>query len=133
MDEQKEMGLLGNVKRDLEYAPMELVEQCRDEIHAIQLCVQLSGLPHQTVYHELDIDKGHWTRIMQRQANFPDRKRNRLMRLCGNAAPIQYDLYEQGLPQLHEDERQKAIREARRQREEANRRLEELEGQETAA
>ena len=72
-------------------APTELVKKCRHGLDAIRLCVQLSGHTHEYLAEQLGIDKGHWSRIMQGKAWFPDTKRIDLMSLCGNRAPAQFD------------------------------------------
>lgn len=57
---------------------------------AIALCVQVSGLEEKEVYLSLEIDAGHWTRIMKGDAHFPVNKLNNLMDLCGNEAPLMW-------------------------------------------
>lgn len=125
MKEQREMPMLGEVK-GLEPAPMELVERCKDELQAIQLCIQLSGLSYDAVCDQLGIDNGHWTRIIHGRAHFPTRKRTALMTLCGNYAPLQYELSALGLPQIQENERQKEIRKLEETRQQADERLRQL-------
>lgn len=75
----------------MQNAPDELVKKCRHGLDAIRLCVQLSGHTHEHLAKELVIDKGHFSRIMQGKASFPDTKRIQLMSLCGNRAPAQFD------------------------------------------
>ncbi|MDE1139937.1 MAG: hypothetical protein PW999_09840 [Paraburkholderia tropica] len=87
---QKEMPFLAET-RGLQNAPEELVQKCRHGLDAIRLCIQLSGNTHEYLCAELGIDKGHFSRIMQGKAWFPDTKRIELMNLCGNRAPAQYD------------------------------------------
>lgn len=81
-----------------EVQPMALadwarVEACKDPLQAIILCVQLSGHTYEFVAEALAIDKGNFSRMMQGRANFPDRKRIRLMEVCRNYAPLQYDAW----------------------------------------
>ncbi|PYE21353.1 hypothetical protein C7410_115196 [Paraburkholderia silvatlantica] len=87
---QREMPVHGE-PRGLQNAPDELVRMCRHGLDAIRLCVQLSGYTHEHIGSELGIDKGHFSRIMQGKACFPDTKRTDLMNFCGNRAPAQYD------------------------------------------
>lgn len=87
---QKEMPFLGET-RGLQNAPDELVRCCRHGLDAIRLCIQLSGHTHEFLGEKLGIDKGHFSRIMQGKAWFPDTKRIDLMNLCGNRAPAQFD------------------------------------------
>lgn len=70
--------------------PLELVVKQQTFSAAISLCVQLSGLEEKEVYLSLDIDAGHWTRIMKGDAHFPVNKLNTLMDLCGNEAPLMW-------------------------------------------
>jgi hypothetical protein len=68
--------------------PIELVLKQSTLAGAIALCVQLSGLEEKEVYLSLDIDAGHWTRIMKGEAHFPVNKLVAMMDLCGNEAPL---------------------------------------------
>jgi hypothetical protein len=92
MQQQREMPLLGKVRKP-EQAPLDLVKNCRHRLDAIRLCVQLSTLSHQYICSELGIDKGHFSRVMQGRAHFPDAKSVELMHLCGNFAPLQYEAW----------------------------------------
>jgi hypothetical protein len=87
---QREMPFLGEV-RSLSNAPSDLVKCCRHGLDAIRLCIQLSSYTHDFIREQLGIDKGHFSRIMQGKAWFPDTKRIDLMVLCGNRAPAQFD------------------------------------------
>lgn len=87
---QREMPFLIQVQ-DMNNAPEELIKKCRHGLDAIRLCIQLSGHTHEYLCDELHIDKGHFSRIMQGKAWFPDTKRIELMNLCGNRAPAQFD------------------------------------------
>ena len=82
--------MLGLVSRPKE-VDWSLIQKCADEQEAILLCVHLSRLANEEIAHQLGIDKGHWTRIMQGRGNLPARKRTQLMSICGNLAPLQYD------------------------------------------
>ena len=93
---QGNLPIYQDVRQKMELAPMELVKLCRDRMDAIRLCVQLSRLPDQVVCDELGIDKGHFSRMMKGSANFPDKKANKLMKLCGNYAPLQYEAWSNG-------------------------------------
>lgn len=95
MNKQREMPFLGEIKKP-SLAPIELVKACRHRLDAIRLCVQLSSLPNSVICSRLGIDNGHWTRIMQGQANFPDQKANDLMQVCGNYAPLQFEAWSNG-------------------------------------
>jgi transcriptional regulator with XRE-family HTH domain len=69
-----------------------IVRMCRDELDAVNLCIDLSRMSDETLCDRLGIDKGHWSRIRKGRAHFPTAKRIALMRLAGNWAPIQYEL-----------------------------------------
>lgn len=70
--------------------PLELVMKQPTFAGAIALCVQLSGLEDKEVYLALEIDAGHWSRIMKGDAHFPVNKLNDLMDMCGNEAPLMW-------------------------------------------
>lgn len=70
--------------------PLELVVKQPSFAGAIALCVQLSGLEDKEVYLTLEIDAGHWSRIMKGDAHFPVNKLNDLMNMCGNEAPLMW-------------------------------------------
>lgn len=94
---QREMPMIGTARQP-ERAPVELIERCRHRLDAIRLAVQLSRLSNETLCSSLGIDKGHWSRIMQGRAHFPDSKSVQLMELTGSYAPVQYELHALGLP-----------------------------------
>lgn len=70
--------------------PLDLIVKQPSLAHAISLCVQVSGLEEKEVYMTLEIDAGHWTRIMKGDAHFPVNKLNELCNLCGNESPLQW-------------------------------------------
>ena len=92
---QREMPFVAAVRAP-EFAPPDLVKKCKDRLDAIRLCVQLSGKKHYALADELGIDPGHFARMMQGTASFPDRKSLDLMRLCGNLAPMQFEAWQLG-------------------------------------
>lgn len=102
---QREMPWLVECKKP-DMAPAELVARCKDRLEAIQLCVQLSRLSNERICEALGIDRGHWTRMMQGRAWFPDPLSVSLMRLCGNLAPLQYEAQALGY-ELYEDAKSK--------------------------
>lgn len=99
---QRELPMLSTLP-DVDNAPDHLVNLCRNEHEAIQLCVQLSHYSHEAICERLGVDKGHWSRIMQGKAHFPSNRRVSLMRLCGNRAPLQYEAKELGLGLVEQD------------------------------
>jgi hypothetical protein len=86
--------------------PEALIHSCDSLSDAITLCVHLSKLPHRQIALSLGIDKGHWARIMQGQANFPENKIRPLQFICGNWAPLQYQNWEAGF-EMYEDPKAK--------------------------
>lgn len=110
---QRQIPILGEVKKPV-MAPAELVAKCRHRLDAIRLCVQLSHLSNETLCARLGLDKGHFTRMMQGRAHFPDAKSVELMTVCGNYAPMQYEAMATGF-QLFQDTT--AAREAELERE----------------
>lgn len=86
-----DQGVLPLVRKaDPVDVPLELVVKQPTLAAAIALCVQASGLEEKEVYLALEIDAGHWTRIMKGDAHFPVNKLNMLMDLCGNEAPLMW-------------------------------------------
>ena len=71
--------------------PLEFVRACKDELAALNLCMNLSNLSDEAIRDELKIDKGHFSRLRKGRGNFPANKRLKLMALCGNRAPVQYE------------------------------------------
>ena len=68
--------------------PIELVSRQETFIGAIALCTQLSGLDDKEIYMTLEIDAGHWSRIVKGDAHFPVNNIDALMNICGNEAPL---------------------------------------------
>lgn len=92
---QREIPILGEARKPV-MAPAELVSLCKNRLDAIRLCVHLSGYSNETLCELLGIDRGHWTRMMQGRAYFPDTKSIDLMTVCGNLAPMQYEAFAMG-------------------------------------
>lgn len=64
---------------------------------AIKLCISAAGFDAgKEVYAELEIDAGHWSRILRGEAHFPVNKLHALMDLCGNEAPLQWLVHDRG-------------------------------------
>lgn len=88
---QREIAVLGEARK-VANVPDELLKMCEDELDAVRLCIQLSGYTHEYISKQLSIDKGHFSRIMSGSVGFPTHKRLALMRMCGNRAPVQYEV-----------------------------------------
>lgn len=80
-----------SVLRATAEVPQAFLSACRNELDALNLCMNLSGLSDETIRDALGIDKGHFSRIRKGRGNFPPNKRVALMELCGNRAPVQYE------------------------------------------
>lgn len=89
---QRDMGGLAPLKEPV-FIDLALVRMCRDELDAINLCIDLSRLPDEVLAERLGIDKGHFCRIRKGRAHFPTPKRIALMWLAGNWAPLQYEVF----------------------------------------
>jgi hypothetical protein len=88
--QQREMPLLSDARRAVD-VPIEFIKACKDELAALNLCINLSNLSDETIREALSIDKGHFSRMRKGRGNFPANKRLRLMALCGNRAPAQFE------------------------------------------
>lgn len=64
---------------------------------AIRLAANVSGLEEKEIYLPLKIDAGHWTRMMNGEANFPDDKVERFMDLVGNDIPLEWLAFRRGM------------------------------------
>ncbi len=89
---QREIPMLAEMRRPVD-VPMELIRACKDELAALNLCMNLSNLSDEAIRDALGIDKGHFSRLRKGRGNFPSNKRLDLMALCGNRAPAQYEAY----------------------------------------
>lgn len=104
---------------------MSLVVKQPSFAGAIALCVQVSGLEEKEVYLSLEIDAGHWTRIMKGDAHFPVNKLNTLMDLCGNEAPLMWLSNSRGYAMvLLKSEAERRAEQAERRADEAEKKLE---------
>lgn len=75
------------------FVEMRLIRMCRDELDAMNLCIDLSQLADEVLCEKLGIDKGHWCRMRKGRAHFPTAKRLAAMQLCGNWAPLQFEMW----------------------------------------
>jgi hypothetical protein len=110
---QREMPMLGAVEKPIAVDD-HLISQCDTMLDAILLCVNLSRFTHTRVRDMLGIDKGHWSRIMTGQANFPTNKMHQLVQVCRNLAPLQWFSHATGVP-LVIDKREQRKAELRRE------------------
>lgn len=87
---QRELPMLAEMRKTKD-VPIEFVRACKNELEALNLCMNLSNHSDETIREKLHIDKGHFSRLRKGRGNFPANKRVALMELCGNRAPVQYE------------------------------------------
>lgn len=90
--QQREMPVMAAMRSPSDI-PIEFIRVCKDELAALNLCMNLSNLSDETIRDTLNIDKGHFSRLRKGRGNFPANKRVALMELCGNRAPVQYEAW----------------------------------------
>lgn len=110
-DSQKSLPLLSTATAPESVEP-SIVSRCDSMLDAIHLCIYLSRLPHEAICSRLNIDKGHWSRMLQGQAHFPPNKLIPLMELAGNYAPLQWMASACGF-ELFKDAKQARVAELR--------------------
>lgn len=104
---QRDMGGVADVKAPV-FIDLALIKACRDELDAINLCIDLSRLPDEVICERLGIDKGHFSRIRKGRAHFPTARRIQLQWLCGNWAPLQFEMWKtQILDRMEEAQQQR--------------------------
>lgn len=87
---QRQLVFLTEARKAVD-VPVEFVKACKDELAALNLCINLSNLSDEVIREELGIDKGHFSRMRKGRGNFPANKRLHLMAICGNRAPVQFE------------------------------------------
>jgi len=87
---QRQLAFLAEARKAVD-VPLEFVKGCKDELAALNLCINLSNLSDETIREELGIDKGHFSRMRKGRGNFPANKRLHLMAICVNRAPVQFE------------------------------------------
>lgn len=87
---QRQLAFLTEARKAVD-VPVEFVKACKDELAALNLCINLSNLSDEVIREELGIDKGHFSRMRKGRGNFPANKRLHLMAICGNRAPVQFE------------------------------------------
>lgn len=93
MDQQK-LRFPPVLMRQPKEADMHLIRMCRNGLDALKLQINLSGYSHEFVASQLEIDKGHMSRIMSGAAHFPVNKFTDLNYLTGNLAFVQFLAWE---------------------------------------
>lgn len=73
------------------------IKRCRSAREALSLCVRMSELSDETVAEKLGISKGYMSKLLNGRAALDGDKRIKLMRICGNRAPLQYEAFVLGI------------------------------------
>ena len=90
--QQREIPFLAEARKAID-VPIEFIRACKDELAALNLCINLSNLSDEAIRGALGIDKGHFSRMRKGRGNFPANKRLHLMAICGNRAPVQFEAF----------------------------------------
>lgn len=75
---------------------LEIVKEIPNFIHAVKATIRYAGLREKQVYLELNIDTGHWGRIMNGVSNFPMDKFIQFLEICGNDLALHWLAYQRG-------------------------------------
>lgn len=86
----------------VESLDMALIMSCASARQALALCVRMSGHSDEFVAEHVGISKGYLSRVLSGSASLDGDRRIKLMRVCGNRAPLQYEAWVMG---LHASER----------------------------
>jgi transcriptional regulator with XRE-family HTH domain len=90
---------------------MGLIKGLRNARQALSLCVRSSGHTDEYVAEQLHISKGYLSKILSGQAQLDGDRRIKLMHICGNRAPLQYEAWAMGIHTMERDP-QELLREA---------------------
>ena len=93
---QRELPVHGSVTTRTKHVPEEVIRQCKNEMAAINLCINMSGLTDEFISEKLGIHPTHMSRMRKGRAHFPPNKLNTLMDLCGNEIVLQYMAWRRG-------------------------------------
>lgn len=73
-----------------------LLSRCANARQALSICIRLSGFTDEVVAEKLGITKGYLSKILNGRASLDGDRRIRLMEICGNTAPAQYEALQLG-------------------------------------
>ncbi len=93
---QRQIPVLGEARKP-QFLDATLIEALKDGRGAIGLCMQLSGYTAETLADMLGLSKGYVSKCLSGRGNFPAHLRVKLMELCGNYAPLQYEAMQLGV------------------------------------
>ena len=104
-------GMLGEC-RQCASVDAHMIEACRNARQALSLCVRLSGFTDEHVAEMVGISKGYMSKVLNGRASLDGDRRLRLMDVCGNRAPAQYEAYRLGceLQDIGKDAQIRALR-----------------------
>lgn len=91
-----------------------LIGALTDARQAIGLCMQLSGYTAETLAGMLGLTKGYVSKCLSGRGNFPPHMRVRLMQICGNYAPLQYEAAQLGI-EIRDDWKARRAEELKRE------------------
>ena len=107
VDDQREIPLYRQPKPVS--MPIETIALQTELLGAITLAVQASGVTADDVCSALEIDPGHYSKIMSGKAHFPTNKLDDLMDYLKNEIPLEWQAHKRGYelkPLLSTTERQ---------------------------
>lgn len=68
-----------------------LIRKCRTGRQALSLCIQMADMSQEEIAHALHISPGYLSKVIKGSASLDSDRRIKLMRVCGNRAPLQYE------------------------------------------
>jgi hypothetical protein len=77
----------------------EAIKRCKDLRSAIRLCIEVSGIAPKEVAFALNIDSGHFSRMISTTddpRHFPPERMNDLMNICINEIPLRWQAMHRG-------------------------------------
>ena len=88
--------MLGESRKSV-FVDAHLIASCENGRDAIGLCMHLSGYTAETLADMLGLSKGYVSKCLSGRGNFPAHLRCKLMEICGNYAPMQYEAMRLGV------------------------------------
>ena len=93
---QRQIPIIGEARKP-EFVNADLIRSCQDARDAIGLCMQMSGYTCETLADMLGLTKGYVSKCLSGRGNFPPQLRVKLMEICGNLAPLQFEAMQLGI------------------------------------
>lgn len=82
-----------------EISDAEILRRCKSQRDALRVCVEISGLCPKDIAFQLDIDPGHFSRMINQsddKRHFPQDLVDSLMDICANEIPLRYAALKRG-------------------------------------